>query len=269
MKIQTINLFIKRHGGILYAIESALIIIIQRILPYNLYLFLYSFDSWYRTYVVKKILDKIDKNKKKKIIDIGGGWGNLERSLKRKDIAIYEPNDEFIDIAKKYSNLVIKGYGEKINIDDNTFDLAISIHTLEHIPKQNRKKFLNEMTRIANEYIILFNPYGDYSHKLCLEIKKFCEKRGIEISPFTLEHLQCGLPEIHEIQSIMKSYRSWEMLELRDTQNYYTDKLFFFLWYSKIPFLKLIFLPILSIFAFTFKDIKPNTCLVIIYKKIK
>jgi len=227
---------------------------LRNILPHNVYSFLYEYDDWIRIFIVKKILNKIDPLNKKSIINIGGGWGKLESGLKRRDIVIYEPNSAYIELAKKNVDKVIIGEGENIHlINDNAFNISISIHTFEHIQKNKREAFFHEMNRIANEFVILIFPYDYFAEKLCKDILRFCKVNKKDPSQFTLEHLQMGLPNNEELQYLLKHNNkfTWEM---EITQNYFTDKFLFYLFYSNFPLIRLILLPINSIIAFLFRN---------------
>ncbi|NPV10170.1 MAG: class I SAM-dependent methyltransferase [Ignavibacteria bacterium] len=266
--LKKIKSFTIKNGGFLNSIDIIYLTLLQKILPLNLFQFLYSFDSYHRAYVIRKILKELEGNYRMSILDVGGGWGNLERSLKRSDIAIYDPNEQFLEIARKFSETVIKGYGENINIESNSYDIVISVHTLEHIPKSNRLNFISEMTRVSKNYIILFNPFGSHAEKLCIDLIRYCDKKSIKVSDFTLEHIKYGLPKVDEILNIVNSIKGLEIVNLKETQNYYMDRLLSYLNYIKIPFIKAFLIPIISLLAFLFKDLKPSTCLILVCKKM-
>jgi len=79
----------------------------------------------------------------KSIIDIGG-VGKLR---------------SFIDCEITDANK-IKGFdGTNLKFQDNSFDVAISVATLEHV--DNQQKFLDESIRVARIAAIHWFPYGD------------------------------------------------------------------------------------------------------------
>ncbi len=98
----------------------------------------------------KEFLEKtklLDKNKK--ILEIGSGNGYLVRYLLDQgyDITGTEIGDDYINFAK--TNLSVdlsKIDGEKLNFEDQTFDIVLSFDVLEHIP--NTDKHLQEVKRI-------------------------------------------------------------------------------------------------------------------------
>jgi ubiquinone/menaquinone biosynthesis C-methylase UbiE len=184
----------------------------RKILPYffelrflpNISTFLFNNETWLRLRPLKIFFQSIDPDKKKRIVDIGGGSGWLELALKRTDVYIYDANQESIAIAKKYFNNAIVGSGARIEFDDDSFDWAISIHTLEHILKNDRERFILEMVRISKEGVYLNFPEGEYAAKLCKNFLSALDKNGEPPNKWTVEHLEMKLPKIDEIDEIIK-----------------------------------------------------------------
>lgn len=256
-----------RKGRFLSVIEGIVLRIIKRIIPNNIFLFLYEYDNWYRIFLVKNFLKKFDLMNNKKIINIGGGWGELEKGLKRRDIVIYEPNKDFANRAKKNVDNIIHGWGENLElIKENEYQIAFSIHTLEHVPKNKREIFLKEMARVAQELIFLVFPYEYWAEKLCHDIISYCKRKRKEPSPFTIEHITNGIPAAMEIRNFIEKLEKYNF-QMFTTQNYYTDKFLFFVYYSNIPFAKLILLPLISAIAFFMRKKAPHTIIVLIGQK--
>lgn len=143
----------------------------------NLSLFLFYNETWLRLRPIKKFLKIIDPEKNKRIIDIGGGTGRLEMQIGRMDITIYDQDEKSIKIAKNNFKNAIIGTGTNITLNDNSFDWVISVHTLEHIPKRNRKHFILEMIRISKEGVYMNFPEGKYAEKLCKNFISALEKK--------------------------------------------------------------------------------------------
>ena len=171
----------------------------------------------------------IDPEKKKRIIDIGGGTGRLELALKRTDVYIYDTNNESINIAKQYFENAIIGTGTMIEFEDNLFDWAISVHTLEHIPKNDRKKFILEMIRISKEGIFLNFPEGGFAKKVCINFLDRLNKNGKEPNKWTVEHLETGVPKVEEIMNIIKEQDKfifqYKFIRNYDVENYYWENI--------------------------------------------
>ena len=53
----------------------------------------------------------------------------------------------------------------KLPFKDNSFDVAVSCDTLEHIPKKDRLTFINEMARVCRKGVVLCAPLGTAEQK--------------------------------------------------------------------------------------------------------
>lgn len=174
-----------------------------RFLP-NVSSFLFNNETWLRLLPLKRFLSSIDPEKTKRIVDIGGGTGRLELALKRTDVYIYDLNEESINLAKQHFENAIVGTGEMMGFEADSFDWAISIHTLEHIPKNKREQFILEMIRISKEGVFLNFPEGEFAEKLCTNYLNALSKNGKELNHWTVEHLEMGIPFLNEIDNILK-----------------------------------------------------------------
>jgi len=171
--------------------------------------FLFNSETWLRLLPLKRFFKIVDPENKKRIIDIGGGTGRLELALNRTDVFIYDTDEVSIDTAKQNFKNAISGNGDLSGFEDNSFDWAISVHTLEHIPGNEREKFLMEMIRISKEGIFLNFPEGEYAEKVCLNFLDRLKKNGKEPNKWTVEHLEMGIPRIEGIVNILKRQKKF------------------------------------------------------------
>lgn len=112
----------------------------------------------------------------------GRGYGSFLLAQKAKEVIgldIDEPSlsDAIADF--KLNNLkFLKGNVAKLDFDDNSFDVFVSIETIEHLNEQDQNKFLMEIKRVLkpNGVLILSTPdhyvalkqgiiYGDFHEK--------------------------------------------------------------------------------------------------------
>jgi len=80
------------------------------------------------------------------IIDCGG-TGSYKPFLPGVDLTLANPAVNAIDASQ-------------LPFGDNTFDAAISTHTLEHVVMERREAFLDEMIRVSRNTIHLIFPFG-------------------------------------------------------------------------------------------------------------
>jgi ubiquinone/menaquinone biosynthesis C-methylase UbiE len=108
---------------------------------------------------VKSVLS-IPNEKLNRVIDVGSGEGSFLQQLSCVNMAneLYgvEISDSGVETVrnKKINGLadIQKFDGYHVPYEDNFFDLAFSIHVLEHV--EHERLFLNELKRIAKRIII-------------------------------------------------------------------------------------------------------------------
>jgi ubiquinone/menaquinone biosynthesis C-methylase UbiE len=108
---------------------------------------------------VKQVFD-FDGHKIGKLLDVGAGEGSFLSELDKHELAseLYgvEISDSGVETirSKKIDTLrdIQKFDGYRIPHQDKFFDLAVSIHVLEHV--EHERLFLNELKRVANKIII-------------------------------------------------------------------------------------------------------------------
>lgn len=100
----------------------------------------------------EKLLDKIPDKDKKKLIDIGGGYGRFSHIYTQyfKECVLVDPSLKLIKKAKdkqKFSNLSFsKATVEQLPFDKKVFDVALLIRVAHHL--QNFSVALEEIWRI-------------------------------------------------------------------------------------------------------------------------
>ncbi len=135
------------------------------------------------------------------ILDVGGGDGTIAFFNKDNDITILDINEEELKKAEKLNLKTITASGSKIPFPDKSFDIVLSIASLEHIPSKERLAYLKELKRVAKKKVLIYFPTGktaeNYDKKL-LNFRKFLGKKD----PWTEEHIKNGLPSINLIKQI-------------------------------------------------------------------
>ena len=159
-------------------------------------------DRWLR---YKKIRDKIGHTQNSIILDVGPGSEGISTYLETQDRSFV-----ILDIDKnsfhKNKNNGILADGKQIPIKNNAFSLVTSLDTLEHIPQQSRKKFVNELKRVSKKKIIcstviqsLDGEYQGKNYDLIFQ-NKYKKIFGVP-EKNTKEHIECGHPTKKEINS--------------------------------------------------------------------
>ena len=128
------------------------------------------FKSWglnkYRSKIHNIFLESFVFTKKTKIIDIGSTqlldeYENiLLKKYKYKNNITCFSNQNLINLKKKYKKIkILQGDGRKTNLKKNSYDIAYSSATIEHVGSfLNQVKFIKEMLRVAKKGIFVTTP---------------------------------------------------------------------------------------------------------------
>ena len=144
---------------------------------------------------LKKIV-KESRNSKLRILEIGSGSIGITRFYKGKVIGV--------DVEQeKYKNprlVFLKASAARLPFKDNSFDIVLSVDTLEHLNRGDMIKMVREADRVARRHIFFTYPVGftKYHEKIVKTWKKSHLTKSLE------EHLHGGTATGHEIPEALK-----------------------------------------------------------------
>lgn len=141
----------------------------------------------------KTLSSEIYKNtsslsEKPTILDIGGGNGQLASFIPDYNYCLVEPTVNGIN-------------GLKLPFENESFDLVVSCHVLEHIPITEREKFLDQLLSKSKKGIVLLNP---------IHIEQTLPEERMQLfiditnASWAKEHLECSLPTVDSIKEYAK-----------------------------------------------------------------
>lgn len=164
--------------------------------------------------VTKELKNEISTNAERKIsvLEIGSGGIGISHllkyaSLKKKcDLTLADVDANFLRKVKSDKTVLIQG--DSLPLEDNTFDVIISLDTLEHIPKDKRPNFLSEIKRVAKKTVLLhfvvYDPPEQFLSKDAdQKFQEWYTKKFHRPDRWTDEHLTIGPPTIREIKDIL------------------------------------------------------------------
>lgn len=130
-----------------------------------------------------------------KILEVGSGSLGITPYLTKQIDGI---DVDFSGPKSPYVNK-IKGTAIKLPFRKNSYDVVISVDTMEHLEKVDRPKAISEMIRVARKLAIIVVPVGELSQKQDKDLYEYWKKIFNEENQFLKEHVKNGLPEVEEI----------------------------------------------------------------------
>lgn len=130
-----------------------------------------------------------------KVLDVGGS-GSLLADFADIDLTIIDilPNDT------KQKNYV-QGSALAMPFADKQFDAVVSCDVLEHIPNQDRGKFLQESARVTKDLLILAAPFNLQGVREAeIAANGYYKAMTGEDHRWLLEHLQDELPHLRQAE---------------------------------------------------------------------
>ena len=169
---------------------------------------------------IVKLVKKISKPKKElKILEIGSGSIGITRFYKGHVVGI--------DVeAERYNNprlKLIKSSATCLPFRDKTFDIVISIDTLEHLSRKGQVKMVQEAYRVSKKYVFLTYPVGfnKYQERILKTWKRS------HLTKSLAEHLHGGTATGKEVQKALKGkkYKLEAMYGTHPAVTYYLNYL--------------------------------------------
>ncbi len=141
------------------------------------------------------------------ILDLGGGEGMFETLFQGRDqrFAILEISPPKNTLRGNVEYIVYGG--EEFPFSNQSFDLGIALHAIEHVPRHIRPRVIAELVRVVRHRIILAFPMRRlHFEQLFRAIFTLYAAIGLsKMKRFYEEHLRYGLPTPHFISSLVGS----------------------------------------------------------------
>lgn len=136
-------------------------------------------------------LDYIRKNKPRKILEVGSGAKGLGEFYDQKFVGC----DLKLDGNPVHNMTFVQCSASDLPFSDREFDLVICMDMMEHIPKKERRKVLEEMMRVTSHVVIIGYPCGQEAITLSKKMLKWFRKRRSGTARWMEEHVKNGLPD--------------------------------------------------------------------------
>ena len=162
------------------------------------------FDQYSRYRAVAEIVAAIRDDADARILDVGSGeLGLLGAFLPGADITYVDP---LLNKPEKEDDHHIGGDIFTSALDGATYDYLVSVDTLEHVPGEYRRAFLDRVSSLAEKGIVLAFPCSDEGDAVATDAyiaQQYRENFGREYS-WLDEHFRFGLPPLAETSNHMR-----------------------------------------------------------------
>jgi glycosyltransferase involved in cell wall biosynthesis len=156
-----------------------------------------NFDIFQRYKIAADAIECM-RTGKGKVLDVGG----------RGDLLKFLPEDFVVtvDWVRHYhTRTSVVGSALELPFGDGAFDFVLAIDVVEHLPLNKRKAFVSELSRVAQEALVIGAP----SDRSMVEesealIAEFYKGLYMEENPWLWEHMLNGLPDMQEMAKHLK-----------------------------------------------------------------
>ena len=151
--------------------------------------YLLGYDTYFRHKRTAELCGNVNE---KTVLDVGG-----ERKL------VY-----FINGTKLTTvNLDcgdIKCDGRNLPFQDKSFDIVVSLDVLEHIQRNDRRRFISELIRVAKQKVVICAALGTPAHEVYARrmARIYREKSG-RPNIHLEEHIALGMPTLEELENYL------------------------------------------------------------------
>lgn len=112
----------------------------------------------------------------------------------------------------------VLGSGINLPFKGDSFDVVTAIDVLEHIPKNLRSLFVQELTRVARSYVIIAAPFKNSRiQQVEYELNNFYNKYS-EDSPWLKEHIKYDLPDLESLKEKEEKVKVFNIMHLKRFQ---------------------------------------------------
>ncbi len=173
----------------------------------------YPFDLYQRTRDIAQCVETIAAETGRdrlRILDVGGFRID---AAERENLLLQEflPNHRInsLDLVDSFAPGYVKGDGTQLPFKDGSFDVVVTSDVYEHVPADLREKFMRNLVRVSNGFVVLGAPFYTEKAALAEEILFEYVHKILHVEQAQLkEHIENGLPDA---QALGKLLEQWGM----------------------------------------------------------
>ena len=158
-----------------------------------------TFDQYQRYRTVGSVLERMGHGRRLSVLDVGGYGGVLGDVVAELDLVIVDRRGQ--------APRGVVGDATLLPFGRDTFDVVVSVDSLEHVAPGLRRSFVAELLRVSRRHVVLAAPFHDPSVVAAeLFVEEFCRATRGGAHGFLAEHLDNGLPELAEVRGWLASF---------------------------------------------------------------
>lgn len=151
--------------------------------------YLLGYDTYFRH---KRVAELCGNVSGKHILDVGGE-GKLNLFLAGAQVTTVNPNYGEINCD-----------GRNLPFADKSFDVVVSLDVLEHVPRDDRGKFIAELFRVAREKVVFCAALGSSDHeKYARKMADLYRNKSHQVCLHLEEHIALGMPTSAELNNYL------------------------------------------------------------------
>jgi SAM-dependent methyltransferase len=167
-----------------------------------------SFDRFGRYALLAELLADRIGAEPGVVLDVGDASGYLRRFLPdRSSVAVdlHPPVDPFPDLC------FLQADGASLPFADRSMIAVVSCDVLEHVPQDDRDRFIGELTRVCRRTVAVAAPFDTAGVEFTEElVMRFAKVMSGQDQPQLTEHAQRGLPDLSATAGSLAE-RGWDV----------------------------------------------------------
>jgi O-antigen biosynthesis protein len=178
--------------------------------PVDEHLLSLPFDHYERYRVTAEIISLLwgPRARRRSILDVGGHFSSLKWSVPRHRVVAADPKERpgftYRPQIPYRSDGYVRALGGSLPFGDRSFHLVTAHDTLEHVPEDDRRSFVEDMLRVANDFVILHGPIGHPPVRAAEQrVARIWEGTLEWTAHPLLEHFERGLPEPGAVEELL------------------------------------------------------------------
>lgn len=175
--------------------------------PVDLDLLRMPFDQYQRYRTATDLLRDLGVPEGSKVLEVGGAPGPIEKFLPKHEVFV-------VDRYGEHGGRYAIADGARLPFADGTFEVVVTLDTLEHVPAKDRPAFLAEARRVSKDLVILSAPFASEDVVLAEDaLHAFVKQRFGGDFPTLQEHRDHGLPVLDAVVEQMR-FDGWSATTL-------------------------------------------------------